>query len=85
MKGNNVFEICIITQSSVEIGRKIKSAMSEIIKRRIIPKISGTPNTKFLFAFNSLELILIMHVRSVYFELFNRIIYIYIDLMILVY
>lgn len=31
--------------------------MSKIIKRRIIPKISGTPNTKLLFAFNSLELI----------------------------
>ena len=57
MQGNNVFEICIITQSSVEIGREIKSAMSKIIKRRIIPKISGTPNTKLLFAFNSLELI----------------------------
>ena len=51
MKGNNVFEICIITESLVEIVRKIKSAMSKIIRDELYERLVER------LLFNSLELI----------------------------
>ena len=57
----------------------LKYALLHKVKLKI-----GICICNFFLHLISLELILIMYMRSVYFELFNRIIYIYIDLMILI-